>query len=432
MKESINTIIENALLVEAKKRIIEQMGDINELLKKFPSLSIFKQYITNIDKLNEFDYSIIISNINEADLLSCCNLSSINDVQSVLTKKLYLDLKKLNLNKNFDINIDIESDQSTFNLKIKINSNDEEEFGTEITNNMKKEYTEQLNDINNEDECVECGETEETVGIENDELTEVNDDSDIDVNKEIEGFKEYMKNIEQQDKLYESKKAKKKIRLTESKLIALIEKIINESIPGIDVTKTAQLKSQKDTSDHTNKVSKKIKDYLNFDGNDNPEFPHQIGKGSKSGRDENEVMAYRNKDKEEEYIQDFRGEGAQDLDFDVTSPTSPDGVSEDDFAPSKEYVDRLKKYLSGDSTTGNDQDAANVVPDKVGEKVFDATKRKYKIRREQPLNIKDSPFNSPVKREIDYVRTESKEEVDNILKEEINKIKKLSNYSYEE
>ena len=82
--------------------------------------------------------------------------------------------------------------------------------------------------------------------------------------------------------MYESKK--KTIRLTETELTKLIAKMVSESIPGLEAAKKSHTESGKENSSHLNDVDKKMKDYLSFDGNDNPEFPKAIGKGEKVAR----------------------------------------------------------------------------------------------------------------------------------------------------
>jgi hypothetical protein len=157
----------------------------------------------------------------------------------------------------------------------------------------------------------------------------------------------------------ESKKTK--LRLNESQLISLINKIVtktmyNESIPGIEITKRSQKTSGTDSKSHMSDVEKKMKKTLSFDGNDNPEFPKQIGKGEK--------VAHRNTKEEEETIEDYRGGGLEDLNY--------------DYEPSSKFKDRLKKSLKGDSTMGNSQDSPNVMKSDLGEKILKKIDRKAK------------------------------------------------------
>ena len=132
---------------------------------------------------------------------------------------------------------------------------------------------------------------------------------------------------------------KKKIRLKESELINLIGKMVTEamkgdpgvpSIPGLTITKRAQSDSKKDNDSHIGDVEKKMKDYLSFDGNDNPEFPKQIGKGEK--------MAINNTpEQDDEVAKNFAG--LQNLEYDIE--------------PSENFKKRLKMAIEGDVLMGN-------------------------------------------------------------------------------
>lgn len=190
--------------------------------------------------------------------------------------------------------------------------------------------------------------------------------------------------------------SKKKIRLTESELVKLI-KTIAESVPGLDSYKTAHKSSGKENSDAMSATEKKIKDYLSFDGNDNPEFPKQIGKGEKAAR--------QNTSEEDDIVADNRGGGMEDLDYDVE--------------PSKQFKERLKMALVGDSKMGNSQDAANVIPSKLGEKMMKKAERKDKEEDKAPMYVKDPAPVSNVNESV----TKS------IVLDEIKRMKDMVNYN---
>ena len=160
--------------------------------------------------------------------------------------------------------------------------------------------------------------------------------------------------------------SKKKIRLTESELVKLI-KTISESVPGLNAYKLAHKGSGQASKEAMSATEKKIKDYLSFDGNDNPEFPKQVGKGEKSAR--------QNTSEEDEIVATNRGGGMEDLDYDVE--------------PSKHFKDRLKMALTGDSKMGNSHDAANVIPSDLGEKMMKKAERKNKEDEKAPMYEKD-------------------------------------------
>jgi hypothetical protein len=197
-------------------------------------------------------------------------------------------------------------------------------------------------------------------------------------------------------KMMESKK--KTLRLKESEMLTMIQRIVKESVPGITVTKKAQTQSKKDNESNATEVSKKIKGATTFDGNDNPEFPKPIGKGEK--------VARKNTPEQEEEIADNRGGGLEDLHYDME--------------PSQQFKDRLKKSLEGHSSTGNSQDAGNVIKSDLGKNIGKKVERKHKQRKDMVMYNKDI---SPTK-EVN----ESKNSLSSILEEEIKKMKNMASY----
>jgi hypothetical protein len=176
---------------------------------------------------------------------------------------------------------------------------------------------------------------------------------------------------------YQKMNESKSYKVTESTLINMISNIVLESIPGLDAVKTAH-SEDKGTKEYMNSVDKKLKDYLSFDGNDNPEFPKQIGKGEK--------VAINNTEEENEFVEDNRGGGMQHLEYDEK--------------PSADFIERLKKSLSGDSTMGNKQDGdevANVVKSDLGEKMSKQIERKHKKDEKAPMYVKDPELIKTVK-----------------------------------
>jgi hypothetical protein len=160
--------------------------------------------------------------------------------------------------------------------------------------------------------------------------------------------------------------SKKKIRLTESELVKLI-KTISESVPGLETYKRSHKGSGEINRASLSNTDKILKDLLSIDGNDNPEFPKQIGKGEKSAR--------QNTSEEDDIVATNRGGGMEDLDYDIE--------------PSKHFKDRLKMALTGDSKMGNSHDAANVIPSDLGEKMMKKAERKNKEDEKAPMYEKD-------------------------------------------
>jgi hypothetical protein len=191
--------------------------------------------------------------------------------------------------------------------------------------------------------------------------------------------------------------SKKSIKLNESELIKLITNIVNESFPGAEVYDRIHKDSGKENSDALSDVEKKIKEYLTFDDNDNPEFPNQIG---------GEVKARRADEKEADEVATHRGGGLEDLVYDVD--------------PGKEFDERTKKSLNGDTTTGNSQEAANVVPSKLGEKIIKKVQRKDKEEADAPMYVKD-------KQPVESVN--ESEEAKTIISKEIKRMKEMASYN---
>jgi hypothetical protein len=224
--------------------------------------------------------------------------------------------------------------------------------------------------------------------------------------KILKGKKEEPKEEEECDEcgtemVKESKK--KKIRLKESELIKLINKMVTESIPGLDAVKNAH-NADKETNQHLSDVEKKMKDSASFDGNDNPEFPKPIGKGEK--------VARQNTEKENEFVEDNRGGTLLNLDYNTE--------------PSQQFKDRLKKALEGDATTGNSQDYANVIKSDTGKNLAKQAERKKK-KKDAEFNVSwGHSWKSP--EEVKVVN-ESKFKMSDVLNEEIKKMKDMVNYN---
>lgn len=199
------------------------------------------------------------------------------------------------------------------------------------------------------------------------------------------------------------KESKKKVlRLKESELVKLISKMVSESVPGLEVTKKSQSATKKETGEYVGSVEKKMKDYLSIPGNDNPEFPKQVGKGEKA------AVHFDSKE-DQEYVDNYRGNTSLDLDY--------------DSEPSEKFKKRLKNALEGDSTMGNSQDAGNVVKTDTGKKLAKIADVKKKDEKTFPMYKKDS---QPV---TEKKVNESKVSFSNVLKEEVEKMKKLSTYN---
>jgi len=225
--------------------------------------------------------------------------------------------------------------------------------------------------------------------------------------------------------MYESKK--KVLRLKESELVKLIKNMVSESmkgepgapgIPGVYYTEKSQRGSGKENKDALNAVDKKMKDYLNIDGNDHSEFPHQNGVKAKK-------EAYRNTDaQDKETAKNFAG--LQNLDYDLE--------------PSEQFKKRLKMAIEGDTLMGNapTTEAPKIKPSNGADKGKEAKEKQGnhiptpETAKNMETQMKDRQKDKDNR--VLYSKEavpfkESKVSFSNVLLEEMNKMKKLSTYN---
>jgi hypothetical protein len=183
---------------------------------------------------------------------------------------------------------------------------------------------------------------------------------------------------------------KESVRMTESELINLIEKIISEqkttnvkdpaeknnlktigSAPGLEKYKQVHKKDGKENEDNIKAVAQKMKDYLK-DGskgeyNTNPKiFPKGNGELAKMSK-----KAYVPSGAVQDYIDNFTAAALENLDY--------DGIE-----PNEEWV---TNNIEGSSKTGNNPDWANT-----GES--DVNKKRNKIRKDNLLGkLKRKAYN---------------------------------------
>ena len=169
------------------------------------------------------------------------------------------------------------------------------------------------------------------------------------------------------------------------------------------VTKKAQSGSKKENDDYMKDVEQKLKKISTFDGNDNPEFPKQIGKGEK--------MAINPTEKQDEIIADNRGGGMEDLNY--------------DYEPSENFKKRLKMALEGDPKMGNSQDAANVIKTDTGKNLAKKSERK---KEKESENFEVSWGHSWKDPENVTTVKESKTTMSSVLEEEIKRMKRILGY----
>jgi ribosomal protein L37E len=199
---------------------------------------------------------------------------------------------------------------------------------------------------------------------------------------------------------------KKVIRLKENEMIDMIKKMVEESIPGLDVTNRVKKDSGTSNKKNISDVSSKIKKSMSISGNDNPEFPKQIGKAK-------EKEARQNTKEEDDIVADTRGGGLEDLNY--------------DNKPSDAFKKRLKMALEGDALMGNSQEYANVVKSDVGKKLADKAERKDKKIKSEPEISWGHKWKSPQK--VVVVKESEKTKLSSVLEEEIKKMKKMAIYN---
>ena len=215
--------------------------------------------------------------------------------------------------------------------------------------------------------------------------------------------------------MYESKK--KTVRLSESELTKLIVKMVSESIPGLDAAKKSHNESGKENQEYLASVDKKMKDYLSFDGNDNPEFPKAIGKGEK-------VARKNTPEQEDEIAKNYAG--LENLEYDIE--------------PSEQFKKRLKMAIEGDTLMGNGKvtEPASIKPSNGAEKGKEAKEKEgnhiqtpetaKKIEKQVKDREEDKKNRVLYSKEKGPV-SESKVNFSSVLDEEIKKMKNISEYN---
>jgi hypothetical protein len=215
--------------------------------------------------------------------------------------------------------------------------------------------------------------------------------------------------------MYESKK--KTVRLSESELTKLIAKMVSESIPGLDAAKKSHNESGKENQEYLESVDKKMKDYLSFDGNDNPEFPKAIGKGEK-------VARKNTPEQEEEIAKNYAG--LENLEYDIE--------------PSEQFKKRLKMAIEGDTLMGNGKvtEPASIKPSNGADKGNEAKEKEGnhiqtpETAKKIEKQVKDREEDK--KNRVLYSKekvpvSESKVNFSSVLDNEIKKMKNISEYN---
>lgn len=482
--KELNSVINEALEQETKKLIQKQISDTDHMIdsiKGFQTLSGLVDKISDIEDIGNGDFGVVINinGITPEELIDCCGGESLGETQKNLMQGLHHDLEDNKIGNNFDIDIDTQGDENALDIKIKITTNKDELSG-DIDMKEKIKDTNPIAD-DKKDIILGSKETNEQTPMQNATLNVVKGMADATKNtikagkigekvkKGISNFaksktgqkidkfgKSYvpayargvalkrqlkkeppqesdpalLKGVTKvQNKIYDpvhtmvdaTKNAirkesiqKRVVTLGEAQMTELLKKIIKEAAETMDATtQGALIDSAKQNADALAAVEKKIKDYLSFKGNDNPKFPNQIGMGD-------EKAARQNTSDQDQEVDDNRGRGPQDLDYDT------DGV-DDNGEPAKKFRDRAKKALVGDSTMGNSPDAGNAIKTDVGEKIAKNAERRRENLRKEPIYPKEAV---PVKTkpEKEPLRPVNEEKENSFLKEEIERMKQMVSY----
>jgi hypothetical protein len=310
-----------------------------EKIKNFQSLSGLLNKITTNEE-GPGNILITVTGVSPEELVESCGGSSLGESLKNLMQGIHHDLEENQYGKDLDVDIDTQGDENALTLIIRISSNKDKTLTDTEMNEDKNEST-----------------------------------------------------------------MKKTISLSESDMAALLKRIIKEAA-GSTMDATTQRAIKDSGTENTaalKAVEKKIKDYLNFKGNDKPENFNQIGQGE-------EKVARQNSEEEDEVVNDNRGRGMQDLTYDQE--------------PSKMFKDRLKMSLIGDSKMGNPSDAANAIKTDVGNNIHKTVEKRQKIKSEEPRYKKEGV---PVKE-----KSEGEPErglKDPVVEKDIERMKQLGSYN---
>lgn len=427
--KELNNMINEVLKLEVKNLIHEELKQIDHLknnVESLQSLYGLSDKIVNIDT-NDSVVLIQMENITPEELVTCCGGTSLGHSLKNLMQGLHHDLEDLGFGNNFDVDIDTQGDENSLILVIKINVNNDELSG-DI--DMKENTKDTNPTVKDKKDVILGGKTTE------DDINEVKKWIQKAINPEHKGYctpmskktctpkrkalaKRFKKGISED---------KKVLTLNEEQMIELLKKIVEEAAETMDKTTELAIKdSGKENADYLKAVEKKIKDYLSFKGNDNPEFPHQIGKGE-------EKNAYKNNAEQDETIADERGRNPLDLDYD-------NDKEDNNGEPNKKFKDRMEKAILGHSTMGNPPDAANAIKSKSDGDMLKSRDRKLEKLRKEPIYAKEPV---PIKTEKQSVRPvneniiekkesntkkEEKKKIEPIVAEEIQKMKRIAGYN---
>ena len=229
----------------------------------------------------------------------------------------------------------------------------------------------------------------------------------------------------------ESKKSKTSLKLSESEMIDLIEKIVLEDKEkvksniknltepkGLTTYRRAVKGSGKENDDYIKSVAKKMKDYLKDGSKGDYETNPKHFPKSNGGLAKMKKMAYEVSKDGEEFLDDYMRPGMENLDYDEIHPNE----------------DWMKDNIEGSSRTGNNPEWINAEKTELGAKLnkkrkenkFAKAKRMAANKSPQPV-VSDKPGQESGKG-IDIKVESIESKTDKKLNEEFEKMKSLISY----
>jgi len=229
----------------------------------------------------------------------------------------------------------------------------------------------------------------------------------------------------------ESKKSKSTLKLSESEMIDLIEKIVLEDKEkvksniknltepkGLTTYRRAVKGSGKENDEYIKSVAKKMKDYLKDGSKGDYETNPKHFPKSNGGLAKMKKMAYEVSKDGEEFLDDYMRPGMENLDYDEIHPNE----------------DWMKDNIEGSSRTGNNPEWINAEKTELGAKLnkkrkenkFAKAKRMAANKSPQPV-VTDKPGQESGKG-IDIKVESIESKTDKKLNEEFEKMKSLISY----
>jgi hypothetical protein len=439
----LNALIESIVLQEVKKTIMEQSEGKKEVfhimcdgepVDTFDTEDEAKEHVDKLKQDHPGKQFIIEKVAYESHNHMLDKLDEMNDQienetenmeNTQMDEKLYGNQSKLDKNHNGKIDSDdlkmLRKDESNEEECMECGDGYMEEEGSSLEQGVTQDYS----PVHEGMVCNECG-----VGYMDEESGICNECGYMEEHAQDGDSENVCPKCGKQlcecgMGMYETKS--KTVRLKETELINLIKNMVSESmkgipqtpgVPGVTFTKKAQQGSKKENNDAITAVEKKMKDYLNFDGNDHSEFPHQNGMATKKATINN------TKEQDEEVAKNFAG--LQNLDYDLE--------------PSEQFKKRLKMAIEGDTLMGNapTTEKASIKPSNGADKGKEAKEKSgtsiptpetaKKIEKQVKDRQKDKDNRVLYPKEKIPV-SETKVNFTNILNEELNKMKNLSSYN---